>query len=209
VNNGDPYRLIAPLYDPLVELAAKDIRRACMRIYTPTESIAVLDVGCGTGTQLKQYQRARCRVSGIDASPAMLDRARMKLGESADLCLGTATRLPYADGSFGLVTCVITLHEMPPSERRLAVEECKRVTSLDGRILLADYNPGPYSFPDGWMWKLVALFFEIAAGRQHFLHYRDFLARQGLLPLIDTERLRIERAKLIGGGNIAVYLLTL
>lgn len=118
--NGDPYGLTALLYDPLVELAARDIRRACMRIYTPPEGIAVLDVGCGTGTQLQQYQRARCRVSGIDASTAMLDRARMKLGESADLCLGTATRLPYADGSFGLVTCVITLHEMPPSQRGIA-----------------------------------------------------------------------------------------
>lgn len=75
--------------------------------------------------------------------------------------------------------------------------------------MLADYNPGPYSFPEGWMWKLVALFFEIAAGRQHFLHYRDFLARHGLPPLIDAERLRVERAKLIAGGNIAVYLLAL
>jgi ubiquinone/menaquinone biosynthesis C-methylase UbiE len=207
--NGDPYGLTAPLYDPLVELAAKDIRQACMRIYTPPESIAVLDVGCGTGTQLQQYQRAKCRVSGIDASTAMLNRARMKLGESADLCLGTATRLPYADGSFGLVTCVMTLHEMPPSQRGIAVKECKRVTSLGGRILLADYNPGPYSFPEGWMWKLVALFFEIAAGRQHFFHYRDFLAQQGLLPLIDAERLRVEKAKLIAGSNIAVYLLAL
>lgn len=206
---GDPYRLTAPLYDPSVELAAKNIRRACMRIYTPPEGIAVLDVGCGTGTQLQQYQRARCRVFGIDASTAMLNRARTKLGESADLCLGTATRLPYADGSFGLVTCIITLHEMPPSHRGLAVKECKRVTSSGGRILLADYNPRPYSFPEGWIWKLVTIFFEIAAGRQHFLHYRDFLARHGLPPLIDVERLRIEKAKLIGGGNIAVYLLVL
>ena len=64
----------------------------------PREGMDVLDVGCGTGIQLASYQEAGCRVSGIDASQAMLNVARRRLGERADLQLGDAARMPYPDG---------------------------------------------------------------------------------------------------------------
>jgi 2-polyprenyl-3-methyl-5-hydroxy-6-metoxy-1,4-benzoquinol methylase len=46
-----------------------------LKMFPPREGMQVLDVGCGTGLQLAGYRQAGCRVTGIDASPAMLQVA--------------------------------------------------------------------------------------------------------------------------------------
>jgi ubiquinone/menaquinone biosynthesis C-methylase UbiE len=204
----DPYTLRAGLYDPFVESVAKGIRSACLTIYPPQEGMIVLDVGCGTGTQLALYKCAGCRVLGIDRSAAMLAIARKKLGPSVDLRLGDARFLPYPDRSFDLVTCILALHEMPSIMRPSVLSEGKRVLKKDGRILLVDYQPGPHAFPDGWMAKAVVLFFEIAAGWRHFRNYRDFLGRRGLVPLIEAEQLSVGASKRVANGNVSIVLLS-
>nr|WP_202893394.1 class I SAM-dependent methyltransferase [Kribbella italica] len=50
----------------------------------------VLDVGCGTGIVAERLTREGYRVTGLDQSPAMLDRARQRLGPNADLRSGDA-----------------------------------------------------------------------------------------------------------------------
>jgi hypothetical protein len=62
-------------------------------------------------------------------------------------------------------------------------------------------------FPAGWFYKTVILFFEIAAGRKHFKNYRDFIAQKGLSELIASQKLAIEKKKIVNAGNIALYLL--
>ena len=59
------------------------------------DSYRILDVGCGTGTQLTLYKKTGCTLFGIDASPAMLRIARRKLGETADLRLGDAANMAF------------------------------------------------------------------------------------------------------------------
>ncbi len=48
-----------------------------MKVYPPKEGMLVLDVGCGTGTNLSLYHEAGCSVFGIDSSPAMLAEAKI------------------------------------------------------------------------------------------------------------------------------------
>ncbi len=61
-------------------------------MFPPSEETKVLDVGCGTGIQPARYQQAGCWVTGIDASPAMLEVARRRLGTRASLTVGDAAR---------------------------------------------------------------------------------------------------------------------
>jgi ubiquinone/menaquinone biosynthesis C-methylase UbiE len=63
----------------------------------------VLDVGCGSGVFLRAAADLAARVSGIDASEALLAIARRRVPD-ADLRLGDMQRLPFDDGSFDLVT---------------------------------------------------------------------------------------------------------
>jgi len=202
----DPYRRYASKYDTFVEPFNSVIRQIGIKSFPVKAGMKVLDVGCGTGTNLVLYHKSGCHVHGIDLSPSMLGVARNKLGKQADLRVGDASEMPYQDNFFDLVTSMLTLHEMPHVIRPQVMKEMIRVMSREGRILLTDYHPGPIRFPKGWIFKAVILFFEMVAGREHFKNYRDFLKRKGLPGLIDTLKLVAEKRKIVSGGNIALFI---
>jgi len=71
------YDLELAVFEPLRYLAIDRLR------LRPGET--VIDVGCGTGMSLKQLQRdvtAAGRVIGIEQCPAMIDRARARVGSA-------------------------------------------------------------------------------------------------------------------------------
>ena len=202
----DPYKKVAKTYDRYVEPSIAVIRQIGMKMYPPQEGMHVLDVGCGTGTNLMLYHQAGCKVFGIDLSPAMVEVAQKKLGDRAEIRQGDASKMAYSDGLFDLVIGFLTLHEMPSQIRPAVISEMARVMKPDGRILLIDYHPGPFRFPKGWICRAIILFFEIMAGREHFRNHRDFLSKKGLPNLISTQNLRVASKKIVIGGNIALFL---
>jgi ubiquinone/menaquinone biosynthesis C-methylase UbiE len=204
---SDPYSKKSKGYDSLVEPFVKELRAIGMKMFPPYKGMSVLDIGCGTGTHLEIYQKAGCTVIGIDSSPAMLEVARTKLTEHAELQLGDASHMPFFRESFDLVLAMFLLHETPRRIRSSVIKEAKRVTKKSGRFLAIDYYPGPARFPTGWFYKMVILFLEILVGRKHFRNYRDFIATGGLEPLIVNTGLTIERKKITGGGTVGLYLL--
>jgi demethylmenaquinone methyltransferase/2-methoxy-6-polyprenyl-1,4-benzoquinol methylase len=202
----DPYKKTAKIYDRYVEPFIAVIRQTGIKMCPPQEGMQVLDVGCGTGTNLMLYQKAGCKVFGIDLSPAMVKTAQKKLGDRAEIRQGEASKMAYPDGSFDLVIGFLTLHEMPSQMRPAVISEMARVVKPDGRILLIDHHYGPFRFPKGWIYRAVVLFFEIMAGREHFRNHRDFLSRKGLPNLISTQNLRVVSKKIVSEGNIALFL---
>jgi ubiquinone/menaquinone biosynthesis C-methylase UbiE len=205
--NEDPYKRVAGFYDRLFEPMNRGLRVLGFRMFMPPRGGAVLDVGCGTGSHLEMYQRYGCRLHGIDTSQSMLELAKARLGESAELRLADATHMPYEARFFDLVICMLALHEMDDGVRSEVIGEIKRVIKRDGRILFVDFHPGrPRSF-DGWRSKLVILLSEVAAGRRHFHNYRHFISVGGLLHLIEESQLSIEKEKIVGDDTMALYLL--
>ena len=170
--------------------------------------MSVLDVGCGTGTQLALYQAAGCPVAGVDTSPAMLQAARHKLGGAADLRLEDATRMSFPDGAFDLVTAAFLFHVVPVAARPALLGECLRVLKGDGRLLAFDYHTGPLSFPLGWAWRWVATCIERMAGSEHYANYRSFLAQGGLPTLAAGHHLSISAPHTAAGGVLAIYVLS-
>lgn len=202
----DPYRHTAAWYDAFFEGMNSGLRLLGLRMYRPRAGMAVLDVGCGTGVHLKLYQRFRCNVYGLDPSPAMMAVARQRLGDSAALHLGDACAMPYSDGSFDLVVCMLTLHELAPRVRTSALEEMRRVVRDQGRLLLIDYHPGRIRGLSGWRTKAIILASEVAAGRRHFANYRHFLRNQALPALVAEHGLSVEKERIVGDGALALLL---
>ena len=66
------------------------------------EAMRVLEVGCGSGVFLRAAADRGARVTGLDASAALLELARERVPE-ADLVAGDLQFLPYADDSFDVV----------------------------------------------------------------------------------------------------------
>lgn len=107
----------------------------------------VLDVGCGTGTltlEAKRRAGAEGKVSGLDASPEMIARARAKAAEAGlavELEVASAESLPFADGSFDVVLCSLALHHLHGDRRSAAVAEMHRVLVPGGRLLIVEIAP--------------------------------------------------------------------
>ena len=205
--NKDPYKRVAGFYDRLFEPMNRGLRVLGLRMFLPQQAGAVLDVGCGTGIHLEMYQRYGCNLYGIDTSPSMLELARTRLGERAELRLADATQLPYEAGFFDLVLCMLVLHEMDEQVRSTVIGELTRVIKPDGRILLIDFHAGRPRPLKGWFSKLVILLSEVAAGRRHFRNYRHFISIGGLPALIDKSHLEIKNERIVGDDTLALYLL--
>ena len=98
-----------------------------------------LEIAAGTGLNLPHY-RNRVRITGVELSPAMLERARSRaaeLGLAADLRLGDATALEFPDSSFDTVICTFSLCTIP--DDAAAVAEAWRVLRPGGRFVLAEH----------------------------------------------------------------------
>jgi ubiquinone/menaquinone biosynthesis C-methylase UbiE len=178
------------------------------RMYLPPRGGEVLDVGCGTGVHLDMYRKFGCRLHGVDTSSSMLAVAQRRLGEGADLRNADATDLPFDSDSFDLVFSTLVLHEMEDQVRSLTLEEIKRVVKPDGRILLIDFHTGRPQSMRGWLFKMIILFSEVAAGRRHFRGYRPFMSIGGLPALVERAALPVEQERIVGEGNMALYLLS-
>lgn len=106
---------------------------------------AVLDVGCGTGTQAL-LTLARIlpggSVTGLDINPRMVAAARRKIrraGAAIEVVQGDATALPFGADRFDVVTITTVLHMIATSEHPACLAEAKRVLKPGGRLVLIDY----------------------------------------------------------------------
>lgn len=101
----------------------------------------VLEIGCGGGTDTLQFARAGARVSAVDLTPHGVAVTREQLdneGLSADLRVGDAETLPFADGSFDLVYSWGVLHHTPDTRR--AINEAIRVCRPGGKLCIMLYH---------------------------------------------------------------------
>ncbi len=202
----DPYRRVANIYDRLFQSLTSGLRLIGVQMFLPKKGMKVLDVGCGTGIHLDIYRRFHCKLYGIDTSPSMLNVARSRLGDKAELHLGDATQMPYKKDTFDLILCMLALHEMDQLTRILVLSEIRRVLKTDGHILLVDYHTGHVRPVKGWLTKLIVVLSEVAAGRRHFRNYRHFISSNGLPRLIEESQLVEKKTKVVAHGNIALYL---
>lgn len=139
-------------YDLLVRFLTfgreRELRERMLRQAGLRSGETVLDVGCGTGTlaiSAKRQVGPEGQVFGIDASPGMVDRARMKAeraGLDLSFAVGSAQLLPFDDGRFDIVMGTLMLHHLPKPLRQDFIGEARRVLNPDGRLLLIDFDRG-------------------------------------------------------------------
>jgi SAM-dependent methyltransferase len=100
------------LFDAIVEYAG------------PMRGRRALDLACGTGLSTRGLAARGVAVTGIDVAPNMLDVARRSGYRGATFFTARAESTPFADGSFGLVTCGQAFHWF---DARSTLAEIERV----------------------------------------------------------------------------------
>jgi len=100
----------------------------------------VLDVACGPGLVVCAFARVVRHATGIDVTPAMLERARAVAAEAGvgnvTWQQGEVLPLPFPDGSFSIVVSRFAFHHFERPAAALA--EMHRVCRPDGRVVVCD-----------------------------------------------------------------------
>ena len=108
----------------------------------PARAARLLDIGCGTGSFLREVKRnyPRLAVTGLDLSEPYLAVAGRRLADWSRVTLipGAAEAMPFPDGEFEIVSCIYLFHELPPRVRRAVVDEIRRVLKPGGTLIFVD-----------------------------------------------------------------------
>jgi ubiquinone/menaquinone biosynthesis C-methylase UbiE len=100
----------------------------------------ILDAGCGAGPLFAALRDRGAIVTGIDKSAGMLELARRRLGDDADLQVAElGTLLPFPDDTFEDVTASLVLHYL--QDWGLALAELRRVLKPGGRLIVSVNHP--------------------------------------------------------------------
>jgi phosphatidylethanolamine/phosphatidyl-N-methylethanolamine N-methyltransferase len=132
------YRLWAPIYDSTVNRFFMPGRKRAMELLNLQAGECILIIGVGTGADLPLLPTG-VHATGIDLSPEMLARARLKLGQcsaSVKLVQGDAQALLVKEASFDAVILNLILSVVPNGNACLrsalrALKPCGRIVIFD------------------------------------------------------------------------------
>lgn len=95
--------------------------------------LSLLDIGCGSGMAAMLAALRGMMVSGLDASPALIEIARERTPGGA-FAIGEMEELPYPDHAFDVVTGFNALQYAASPLK--ALQEARRVTKPGGKVAL-------------------------------------------------------------------------
>lgn len=121
--------------------------------------------GCGYGRHVAYFARHGLDTTGLDASRIAIEMAHERAREDGLkllLTCASATKMPFPNASFDAVYDHALLHHLDAGQRRLAIEEYRRVLRPSGLLVISvlsvddpengigpELEPGTYRGPDG------------------------------------------------------------
>jgi ubiquinone/menaquinone biosynthesis C-methylase UbiE len=124
----------------IVSIFFKKCNRKICQLVNLQDGIKVLDVGCGTGSLLKELSGfgKELNLYGVDVSPEMIRASRRKLKDEkhVELYEGSAADLPFESNFFDYVMCMNSLHHHADPNQSLT--EMTRVLKPGGIMILMD-----------------------------------------------------------------------
>ncbi|GAB6038919.1 class I SAM-dependent methyltransferase [Fundidesulfovibrio butyratiphilus] len=145
VTTEEGYDLWADTYDsdanPMLDADAA----AVGPLLPPLRGKTVVDLGCGTGRWLSRFLDEGAVATGVDASQAMLDKAREKFGDNPRLrleLLNLDTELPLEPASFDLVFSSLVLEHIEDLAHFFG--QLPRLMRPDGLAVVSTMHPAMF-----------------------------------------------------------------
>ena len=136
----DQFTRQATVFSTAPAITDEDALRMIVAAARPGAGDTVLDVACGGGIVVCAFAPHVRQATGIDVTPAMLERARALAAEkgvsNVSWHQGDVTALPYDDGCFTVVVTRFAFHHF--LEPLAVLREMVRVCEPEGRIVVVD-----------------------------------------------------------------------
>ncbi len=110
---------------------SKRFNRWLLEILAPPRGIRLLDIACGRGNFLSQASQEGVFCYGVDISEKAISIARTQKGRK-EVVIADAESLPWADGSFDIISCLGSLEHFLHPE--VALAEMFRVARGDANF---------------------------------------------------------------------------
>jgi len=204
---------IAPVYDAMNHAMTAGLDRRWRKetaraVVSPGDR--VLDACCGTGDlALADLHAGGARVTGLDFSERMLERARAKSSE-VEWVQGDALALPFADGSFDGATVGFGVRNLDDLEAGL--RELRRVLRQGGRLgILEITRPRGLLRPFYKLWfdGLIPLAGKLLPGGSAYTYLpasvRRFPEAKDFAELMKTAGFEQVGYRLFAGGIVALH----
>lgn len=150
------YELLAPVYDFVFDWIFAPGRTAAIEQLALQRSDSILEVGIGTGLNLPLYP-ATCRLTGIDLSQEMLDKAveRVQTLAMPNVILKTmdATSMSFGENEFDKAVATYTISAVP--DPIAVLREMRRVVKPGGILVLLNHFRSERRLM-GWLEDMVA-----------------------------------------------------
>jgi ubiquinone/menaquinone biosynthesis C-methylase UbiE len=194
------------LYDAIARLAALGVggetrfRQLALENLTLGTETKILDLCCGSGQTTQFLVQYSQDVTGLDASPLSLQRARKNV-PSAKYVEAFAESMPFGDCHFDLVHSSVAMHEMQPLQLRQIFQEVYRVLKPGGVFTLVDFHrpTNPVFWPG--LAVFLWLFETETAWESIETDLESVLAEMGFQQYNSGEA---QQPKLYAGGSIQV-----
>jgi len=131
INYGG-YKYLPGRWTPIAEMMIEH--------YRLDNSSRILDVGCGKGFLLHEFQNLLpgAAIAGLDHSKYAIENSKEEV--RGNLTLGLASELPYSNNSFDLVFSINTLHCLHNYELQLALSEMERVSAKNKYLCVESFR---------------------------------------------------------------------
>lgn len=195
-------RFLARIYDKVLHIPVRNIRRSVAEAIMNAEATKVIDLCCGTGNQINYLNKAGIKQAiGVDISDNMLHQAwRNGLKE---VCLKMdASETTFKNNSFDAAVMSFSLHEMYAETARKVFLESKRIVKPGGLLIVIDYSFDEQTKPIG---RFAARAVEKFVGGDHYRNFKYFMAHDMLQKFAEGLELKEQKRFLFGAVAIWVF----
>ena len=136
------------------------------QLIVPLAQGRVLEVGIGTGLNMRYYDKNRVtKIVGLDPALELHPLARERIAQAGlevELLGLSAESIPLPDASFDTVLMTYTLCTIP--DPLAALKEMRRVLAPGGKLLYCEHGRAPDASVQRWQERLQPLWGKLAGG---------------------------------------------